>query len=576
MSYTEVFGGQLLHPAITSYLSLSFAADVALEWPIEQQIAGVNVVADIIDADATAGGLNVDMPDARNTGNGNKVTFNNVGANAFTVRDNTGGVIQSVAPGEAWVVVLRDNTTQAGLWRTFQLGASVSVASASALAGAGIKAISNTLNQKIDSDVEGATPFTVVDGDRAKCLIYTAGAGTCNLPNPAAVGNDWFFMLRNGGSGTLNVVPPAGLIDGVASINLAPNESAFIFTDGTNFFTVGLSTGSTVAFDFVSIPVPGSGDFTLSGVNLDRISYRFTGALTGNRRIIVPNTTQQYWIDNQTTGAFTLSISTAAQVGPPTVPQGQSAILSCDATNVINAVSSGSFVPPVTIAQGGTGAITVAAAQANLQVPPTSRQILAGTAMTGGGDLSADRTLNADLANEAEAVARTAAAKIITPERVGNIFQMKEKTANTDRASTVALADDPHLAGFPLQASAQYLVELSLTCDGQGSTTNDLDWGFDFNGQIGNIADLHGGSVYSITSTFGGAACFGQDANIGRVDFSNGGAFEAFQVKIWMTFRTTGAFVGGTNLDFQWAQGTSEVTATRLADTSSMKVTRIA
>jgi hypothetical protein len=394
MAYTDVFGGELIFPSLTSYNSITTAVDVVLQWAREQQIEGVNVVADWMDIDATQPSLNIDMPSASSVSTGNKVTFNNIGANTYTVRDSTGGTIQSVAPGEQWVLILTDNSTAAGTWITSQLGATVSVASAGALAGAGIKAITTTLNQKIDSDVEAGTPFTVVDGDRAKCLIYTAGAGTCNLPSAGTVGNDWFFMLRNSGSGTLNVVPPIGNIDGGSSLNLDPNDSAFIFTDGTDWFTVGLSSGSTIAFDFISLAVPGSGDFVLSGANLNRISYRFTGVLTGNRRIVVPNTTQQYWVDNQTTGAFDLEISTAAGTGQ-TVIQGESIITYCDATDVINAASSTTIAFPITIGQGGTGAVTAAAAISNLGAADELIDLIAGAGMTGGGDLSAgDRTFN--------------------------------------------------------------------------------------------------------------------------------------------------------------------------------------
>lgn len=394
MAFTDVFGGELIFPSQLSYNQITFSADVTLQWSREQQVGGVNVVSDFMDMDATAGSLNVDMPSASQTGEGNKATFNNIGSNSYTVRDNVGGTIQSVAPGEQWVIVLTDNTTVAGTWTTFQLGASVSVASASALAGAGLKAVSTTLNQKIDSDVEAGTPFTVIDGDRAKCLIYTAGAGTCNLTAAATLGNDWWFMLRNSGSGTLNVLPAAGLIDGVASINLDPEVSTFIFTDGTNFFTVGLSTGSIIAFDFVSVAIPGSGDFVLSGANLNRISYRFTGVLTGNRKVVVPTTTQQYWVDNQTTGAFTLEIATAGQGSPPQVEQGDTVIFYCDSTNVVNAVSATSISFPVLISQGGTGATTLGGAQTNLEITPDTRDLTAGSGMTGGGDLSADRTFN--------------------------------------------------------------------------------------------------------------------------------------------------------------------------------------
>ncbi len=395
MPFTEVFGGALIFPSQLSYLALSTAVDITLNWPTEQQIGGTNVVADFLDITTTAGAVNIDMPSASATGEGNKATFNNVGANTFTVRDSAGGSIQSIAPGEQWVIVLTDNTTAAGTWLSFQMGATVSSASAAALAGAGLKAISATLNQMIESDVEGATPFTVIDGDRAKCLIYTAGAGVCNLPTPATVGTDWFFALRNSGSGDLVATPPAGQIDGAATRTFSPGESAFIFTDGTDFFTVGFGQSVASIFDFVSIAIPGSGDFTLSGANLDRVSYRFTGILTGDRKIVVPNTTQQYWIDNQTTGAFDLSIGTAAQGVPPVIPQGDRAIMYSDSTNVVNATSS-SITFPITIAQGGTNAITASAARSNLGAAASSLVLTAGTGLGGGGDLSANRTFSHD------------------------------------------------------------------------------------------------------------------------------------------------------------------------------------
>ena len=392
MAFTDVFGGDLIFPSQLSYLKITTAVDITLQWPTEQQITGDNVVADFLDIDATAGSINIDMPSASITSTGNKATINNVGANSFDVRDNTGGAIQTVMPGEVWVLVLTDNTTVAGLWSTFQLGATVSVASSSALAGAGIKAISTTLNQKIDSDEEPTSPITVVDGDRAKCLIWTGGAGQADLPDPGAVGDDWFFMIRNSGTGTLTIVPPSGTIDGAADITIEPSGSTFIFTDGTDFFTIGLTQSSVIGFDFVSLPVPGSGDFVLSGANTDRISYRFTGALTGNRRIVVPNTTQQYWCENQTTGAFQLTISTPAQVSPPELEQGQTAIFSCDAVNVINAVNATSISLPLSVVQGGTGANNPTDARNNLEAAHDELELFAGDGLVGGGTLQADRT----------------------------------------------------------------------------------------------------------------------------------------------------------------------------------------
>jgi hypothetical protein len=203
-------------------------------------------------------------------------------------------------------------------------------------------------------------------------------------------------MLRNAGSGTLNIVPPSGTIDGATDLNLSPNGSTFIFTDGSDFFTVGLTVASNIAFDFVSLPVPGSGDFILSGANLNRIAYRFTGALTGARNIVVPNTTQQYWCDRQTTGSFAFTVATSGQASPPAIDEGESIILYCDGTDVVNAVSSTAIVLPLSVLQGGTGATTAAGAQANLSVPPITRDMIAGVGLTGGGTLAADRTFDVD------------------------------------------------------------------------------------------------------------------------------------------------------------------------------------
>jgi len=407
MSYTDVFGGNLLFPSLVSYNRIDTAVDVTLQWPREQQIEGVNVVADVMDINGTVPNLNVDMPDARNASTGNKTTVNGIGDD-FVLRDATGGTIQSVDSGQAWVIVLTDNTTEAGTWTTFQLGAGTTISDSSALAGAGLQPSGSLLEQIMASDVEAATPFDVVTGDRAKCLIYTAGAGTCNLQ---AQNDNFFCMIRNSGSGTLNVVPAAGQIDGAASINLDPDASTFLFTDGTDWFTVGLTTSSVIAFDFVSLAVPGSGDFVLSGANLNRISYRFTGALTGNRRIIVPNTTQQYWADNQTSGAFSLEVVTAAGAGI-TIPQGQSVITYCDATDVINATSSTSVAFPITIGQGGTSATTASGARTNLNAAfdgiLIETQALSGLA--GGGDLTANMQLLLDVDNlTAETTIDTAA-----------------------------------------------------------------------------------------------------------------------------------------------------------------------
>jgi hypothetical protein len=428
MSYSEVFGGGSINPSQRTYLSLVTAVDVQLLWPNQQQIGGDNVAADIIDVDATVAGLNVDFDDARIVSRGFTSLITNVGANTVTIRDNAGGTIISLLPGTSWFIYLTDNSTAAGTWRVFQLGASVSVADAAALAGAGLKAIGVTLNQRVAPTLTAVTPVNWVDADRAQFTIWTGGVGVLNLPVAATVGSDWFSYVRNAGTGTLTLTPPgAEQVDSQATLILNPGDSCIVITDGTDFYTVGLGGSATIAFDFVQIDVSGSGDFILSGVQLNRISYQFIGALTGNRRVVVPNSIQQYWVDNSTTGAFTFEVGTAAQVTNIQVVQNNRSILYCDGTEVVDA-ETGTLTPPITIGQGGTGAVNAAAALANLGGVPTARLINSGDMISGGGDLTADRTLAFDLS--AGTIAVPATGDFLVFQDIDN--------ANVNRRATIA------------------------------------------------------------------------------------------------------------------------------------------
>jgi hypothetical protein len=74
---------------------------------------------------------------------------------------------------------------------------------------------------------------------------------------------------------------------------------------------------------------------------------------------------QQYWVNNATTGAFTLGVKTAS--GTATlVDQGSTAILYCDGTDIISATTSAAFAGVLPVTQGGTGATTASGARTNL------------------------------------------------------------------------------------------------------------------------------------------------------------------------------------------------------------------
>lgn len=363
-SYVQTFGGTTIYPSDVSYRYVSLTIDQALDWPLESAPT-TDVVAAIMDVNAVSGGLSLIMPNATEGSTGEAVLFNNVGANTYIVKDYTGTQICAVPSGATFQIYLTNNSTTAGSWRSFQYGASASAANASALAGLGIKAIATTLNQSMPVSTFN-TNYTTGSSDRAKVLVWNGGAGTLSLASAPVVGADWFVNVRNSGSGDLVIDPNSSeLINGGATLILAPGDSCIVVTDGTQFWTIGFGQAAVYAFTVLSIDVSGSGDYTLSIAELNKTAYIFTGTLTGNRDIIVPTTTQQYWVSNQTSGSFTLGVKTAAQSPAVTVASGARAILYCDGTDVVDA-DTATIAIPVAIAQGGTGATTASGARTNL------------------------------------------------------------------------------------------------------------------------------------------------------------------------------------------------------------------
>lgn len=361
--YTSVFGGANIYPSEVSYSSIALTQSIVLSWP-EETSTNENLATKIIDVTPSTGGLTITLPDAQKAGTGETILFNNVGTQTFIVRNASGVQVVSIAPGTLWQVYLTNNTTTGGTWQSLQYGSSVSQANASALAGTGIVAVGALLSQSVPI-TNFSINYTTSLADRAKMFNWTGAAGTFTLPDPTIVGNNWFVYLRNSGSGAVAAdAPGITSIDGGPFLSFQPGESAIIASDGSNFFTIGFGQSATFAFDYTVIDVAGTGNYTLVGTELNRVAYRFTGALTGNRNIIVPATVQQYWVDNRTTGAYTFTVKTSAGLGV-SIASGQRAILYCDGTDVLDADTSGVSIP-LDVSQGGTGATSAGAALLNL------------------------------------------------------------------------------------------------------------------------------------------------------------------------------------------------------------------
>lgn len=87
-----------------------------------------------------------------------------------------------------------------------------------------------------------------------------------------------------------------------------------------------------------------SGDVTLADVDGTadagkNCMIKTTGVLTGNRALIVPTKARRYIVWNTNTGAFTMTVKTAAGTGIA-VPQGYMMLLMCDGTNVVEGLTA--------------------------------------------------------------------------------------------------------------------------------------------------------------------------------------------------------------------------------------------
>lgn len=361
--YNDVFGGANIYPSDISYSQLNLLANAILSWPEETSAAGYFATR-IIDVETALDNKTVFLPPATGAGVGETVMFNNIGSKTVTVADYTGVQVASLAPGTVWQVYLTENNTVGGTWVSLQYGAAVSTANASALAGTGIVAVGTALSQSIPI-VTLNSWYTAGINDRAKMFVWQGGVSVMNLPPTSAVGNNWFLLIRNSGSGAYTARPYGpSTIDGLASLVFQPGESAILVTDGSNYYSIGFGQSAAFAFDYTTVDLTGLTTYALSSAEYNKVAYSFFGTLGADCVVTVPGTVQQYWVTNNTTGGFSIEVKTAVGTGI-TIGAAKSSILYCNGVDVVLA-DTGGISLPLAVAQGGTGAISSSGALINL------------------------------------------------------------------------------------------------------------------------------------------------------------------------------------------------------------------
>jgi hypothetical protein len=99
--------------------------------------------------------------------------------------------------------------------------------------------------------------------------------------------------------------------------------------------------GQAAQFNFTQLTkAVTTGTYTLTSSEASNVVQKYTGTLTANVTIILPQTIQVYYITNQTDGTasnFTITFTTNSGGGVAAVEAGNQIILLCDSVNLLNA-----------------------------------------------------------------------------------------------------------------------------------------------------------------------------------------------------------------------------------------------
>lgn len=354
MSYVSPFTGDVIQPTDVSFRAVTLSANTQLNWPFNST-TNSDFASRIMQVTATAGGLSLYMPPANQASVGNDALIRNIGANTFTVKDYAGtNTIVSIAAGESKYIYITSNPDAQGTWGVIAFGTGTSSADAATLAGYGLVASGATLNQSHPSAaITSGSTFAATD--RAQTRVWSSGSGTATLPAASTLGNNWFTLFKNNGTGSFIIsCSGAELIDGNSTKTFNPSESAFIVCTGTAYVTIGYGVSSQFTFTALTKNVTG-GAVLLTNNEAANTIQEYVGSLVSNVTVTFPPVVNLYVISNQTTdNGFSLTITTGLGFSA-VVPPGQQATLICDGTNFLNANTTQAGATTVSLLNGTVG-----------------------------------------------------------------------------------------------------------------------------------------------------------------------------------------------------------------------------
>lgn len=198
-----------------------------------------------------------------------------------------------------------------------------------------------TLTQSTAYNPQLGTSYTILAGDRAKLVTFDNVAGvavTLPQPNSTSFPSGWAAWLANNGVGDVTLTPTSSTLNGGDAIVLAPGQSIYLVSDGSNW-QAAISQAGTTTVSGASLSGNNTwtglnnftGGFEIGGLSLASIatsgsaSDLVTGTISSSR---LPSTavTPGTYGNATNVGAFTVDstgrIATAANIPITASPSG--------------------------------------------------------------------------------------------------------------------------------------------------------------------------------------------------------------------------------------------------------------
>lgn len=353
-----VFGNGAVQTAYVSLTTFDLSlGSLTLIWPtsyvdVPYTLNGINynVLAASMLVTTINGNVNtITLPDATMASVGENFIITNAGVAPFNILKNDGSMLATIAVGLSYWVQLTDTSTIPGIWRVITFGAGTSTASAQSIAGLGLIALLNLPNGLLNTQVPVISTGVNTSlnlNNRAQLIVWTGGAGTITLPVINFVPAGFYVSILNQGTGTVQIVTPDMVninsnsytsVPPTMPLALSFNQSLTLTSDGTQWYGFGFGQNQFSTVTVYAVDVSGNSNVTLTNSQSSSLVQEYSGMLTGNITVFFPVFPNNWYISNQTSGPYTLSVQLAGPLGTAiSITQGTNKIVYSNGTSMFN------------------------------------------------------------------------------------------------------------------------------------------------------------------------------------------------------------------------------------------------